>query len=142
MSAGIRIDSQTCLHWQHSELRAEEGFYYLPVHQSMEEDETKELAIVHSMLDELYTERAVIRRFLSFAMGFGVTWDYFAQSLDSDILSDYFNESRVEQPLLNLDDPAVVNRLNQFDEYIEENKAIVETMANRQLENLLLGDIL
>ena len=94
------------------------------------------------MREELIDEQVVIRNFLSFAMGFGVTWDYFAHSLDSDILTDYFNESRVKQEPLDTSDPAVRNRLSQFDDYINENRTIVETMANRQLENLLLGDIL
>jgi hypothetical protein len=142
MFAGIALTPKVHLHWQLSKLKSEEGFYYLPIHEDLEDKFVKELKVIHGMLEELYTERDVIRKFLSFAMGFGVTWDYFAQSLDSDILSDYFNESRVDQPALDLNDPAVINRLNQFDEYIEENRTIVETMANRQLENLLLGDIL
>lgn len=140
--AGIALDPKTHMHWQLNKIGAEEGFYYLPLHPDLDDELVEKCHLVYGMLEELYTERDVIRKFLSFAMGFGVTWDYFAQSLDSDILSDYFSESRVEQPAMDLDDPAVVNRLNQFDEYIEENRTIVETMANRQLENLLLGDIL
>lgn len=141
--AGIAVSSSVYLHaLSKNTTTAEEGLYYLPIHANVTDEFRKHIGVVQAMREELLTESKVIRQFLSFALGFDVSFDYFAHSLDSDILTDYFNESRIKSKPMDTTDPAVINRLDQFDKYIEENRAIVETMANRQLENILLGDIL
>ena len=114
--------------------------FYLGFHPQMRGLE-KEFITVTTMLGELEAEKDQVYRFLTYALAFNVPIQAFFEELNSDILTEHFDKNPIGTKLVE-DSDYLENTMESFRTYMEQHHFIVEVLAERQMENILLGDVL
>lgn len=107
--------------------------YYLEISDTFKEKYEKDFLTCITVLGELRTEVDCISRFLSYALAFNVSSETFLEELGSDILAEYFQDIE-----LKTDSP---NAKDGFRTFMKNHRFIIQVLADRQMENILLGDL-
>ena len=138
-SAGIYYEN---MYW-HPESRTNQqepdpSCFYLSIHPQFREEHEKDFLTCITMLGELLIERDTVHRFLSYGLAFNVPIQTFFEELGSDILTEHFQNhphGKVESDVYD------TNVLDSFRSFMEKHQFIVEVLADRQMENILLRDL-